>query len=115
MAIWLVWSHLGTDREAINDRFASLYAGTAVVAELYRNEPERFVRARDSLYRLYDFTPQAVDLLKQKWQGREEEWYPIWVAIKRKTDSLTQYYKDHPVSHPIAPKPDSGLAPADFQ
>ena len=115
MAIWLVWTRLGANREAINDRFASLYAGTAVVAELYRNEPKRFVRARDSLYRLYDFTPQAVDLLKQKWQGREEEWYLIWVAIKRKTDSLTQYYKDHPVSHPSVAQPDSGLVPAEFR
>ena len=113
MTIWLVWTHLGANREATDDRFASLYAGTAVVAELYRNEPERFVRARDSLYRLYDFTPQAVELLKQKWQGREEDWYPIWVAIKRKTDSLTQYFKAHPVGHPIGPRLDSGLVPAD--
>ena len=85
-------------------RFAGAYAGTAVVAELYRNEPDRFLRARDSIYKLYDFTPASIEQFQQSMKGREEDWSLVWDAIRLKTDSLTKFYIAHPVTHPI---PDS--------
>lgn len=85
-------------------RFAEAYAGTVVVAELYRNEPDRFVRARDSIYQLYEFTPASIAQFQESLRGREEDWRMVWDAVHAKTDSLVKYYLAHPVIHEI---PDS--------
>ncbi|MDD4050630.1 MAG: hypothetical protein PHR28_01860 [candidate division Zixibacteria bacterium] len=85
-------------------RFANAYAGAAVVAELYRNEPDRFLRARDSVYKIYDFTAASIDQFQQSLKNREEDWSLVWDAVRLKTDSLAKYYVAHPVTHPI---PDS--------
>jgi hypothetical protein len=85
-------------------RFASAYAGAAVMAELYRNEPERFQHARDSIYRVYNFTPTSIDQFQQSLKDHEEDWGLIWDAVRLKTDSLAKYYIAHPIMHPL---PDS--------
>lgn len=81
------------------DRFASIYAATAVLAELYRNEPERLIRARDSLYECYGMAADSLEAFKRSLEGNEEEWSLIWAAVKRKTDSLIEYYTAHPIEH----------------
>jgi len=81
------------------DRFASVYAGTAVMAELYRNEPDRFFRARDSIYNLYKIDSMWINEFRRSHQDREEDWSLVWDAVKRKTDSLVEYYKLNPVKH----------------
>jgi hypothetical protein len=82
-----------------SDRFAAVYAGTAVMAELHRNEPDRFFRARDSIYRLYHVDYQWIGKFRRSHQDREEDWSVIWDAVKRKTDSLVEYFKLNPVKH----------------
>ncbi|NMC43265.1 MAG: hypothetical protein GYA46_05040 [candidate division Zixibacteria bacterium] len=86
------------------NRFAEAYAGTVVMAELFRNEPERFVRARDSIYQVYGFTPASIAQFQESLRGREEDWRTVWDAVHAKTDSLVKYYLAHPVIHEI---PDS--------
>lgn len=85
-------------------RFAEAYAGTVVMAELFRNEPERFIRARDSIYQVHGFTPASIAQFQESFRGREEEWRTVWDAVHARTDSLVKYYLAHPVIHEI---PDS--------
>ena len=82
-----------------SDRFAAVYAGTAVMAELHRNEPERFFQARDSIYKLYHVDNQWIEKFHRSHQDREEDWSLIWDAVKRKTDSLVEYFKLNPIEH----------------
>ncbi len=86
------------------NRFADAYAGTAVMAELYRNEPDRFLRARDSIYQMYGFSPASIEQFQTSMRDREEDWTLVWNAVRFKTDSLAKYYNTHPVQHTI---PDS--------
>jgi len=86
------------------DSLAHVYAETSVMAELYRNEPQLFYAARDSLYRLYDFNPESIMALRNSLANREEDYSYVWQVIKRKTDSLVEYYKAHPIEHTL---PDS--------
>ena len=87
------------------DNFARVYAATAVVAELYRLEPDRFLRARDSIYASYQFNSDSMRNFHQRLAGQEEKWGEVWQQVWNLVDSLTHYYRDHPVSHPPA---DSG-------
>ena len=107
------WHKSGRDKQARMaeyDRFASVYAGTSVMAELYRNEPERFFAARDSIYALYKVSADSLNAFKAGFENREEDWSEIWKIIKDKSDSLITYYKEHPVAHNL---PDSTDLPDD--
>ena len=97
------WYKTGQDdkkQAELSDQFTSVYAATSVMAELYRNEPERFMQARDSIYEVYDFNADSIEAFKQSFEDREDEWTGIWIVIRNKTDSLIEYYKANPVEHP---------------
>lgn len=97
------WYKTGHDEEKqaeLSDQFVNVYAATSVMAELYRNEPERFMQARDSIYKVYDFDADSIESFKQTFEDREEEWTHIWTIIRSKTDSLIEYFKANPVEHP---------------
>lgn len=81
------------------DRFVSVYAGTSVMAELYRNEPHRFYQSRDSIYAIYNYNADAVEQFESSFKDQEEEWVAVWEAIKLKTDSLIEYFNNNPVEH----------------
>ena len=97
-ALWIKSSNQDKTVQQKAERFASVYAGTAVMAELYRNEPDRFFRARDSIYAQYGVDSAWVYNLKDELSGEEEKWDPVWSSIKNKVDSLIEYHKDHPVT-----------------
>ncbi|MCP4568250.1 MAG: hypothetical protein GY841_11795 [FCB group bacterium] len=86
-------------RLAALDHFGSVYAGTVVVAELYRNEPQRFYDARDSIYAFYETNADSIAAFQASFEDREEEWSQVWNDIKIKTDSLIAYFKENPVKH----------------
>lgn len=93
-------TRLDADRRLVlYDRFATVYAGVAVVAELYRNEPAKFLLARDSVYRANRFGPDSLEIVTKLLQGREKEWDPVWELVRVKTDSLSKYFITHPVIH----------------
>ncbi len=86
------------------DRFAGLYAETAIMSQLYRGQEDRFKFVRDSLMHHYGFSKTGVALFQRQLEGDEERWSTIWEIIGRKTDSLAKYYR---TTLPPAPKIDS--------
>ncbi len=97
-----VWFKRDRDEKrqlAVDERFAEVYAATTVMAELYRNEPERYFAARDSILTAHDVDSAWVFDFQSRYKDKEEKWTPIWARIQMITDSLIEYYKDHPVVH----------------
>ncbi|MEE9443670.1 MAG: hypothetical protein V3V99_13480 [candidate division Zixibacteria bacterium] len=90
-----------------SELFAQVYAGTRVVGELYRNEPERFFRARDSIYAAHNFNADSVRFFQQSLENDSEKWPEIWGRIRNLTDSLTTYYIENPVIHPTVDSTDT--------
>ncbi|MFH1699817.1 MAG: hypothetical protein ABIE07_04440 [Candidatus Zixiibacteriota bacterium] len=87
--------------------FAQVYAGTRVIGELYRNEPDRFFRARDSIYGTYSFNEDSVRLFQISLENDSEKWPEIWGRIRNIVDSLTTYFIENPVTHPTADSTDT--------
>jgi len=81
------------------ERFAEVYAGTTVMAELFRNDAAKYFDARDSILATHDVDSAWVFEFKNRFAGDEEKWTGIWNRIEAITDSLIEYYKDHPVAH----------------
>ena len=93
------WYKTGLDekrRQETYDRFAAVYASTSVLAEVYRTDSTKFFAARDSVLTLYHVDSAWMDQFRQSLAGKEEEWSGVWEIIKRKSDSLIEYYKAHP-------------------
>ena len=93
------WYKTGLDekrRQETYDRFAAVYASTTVLAEVYRTDSTKFFAARDSILTLYQVDSAWMDQFRQSLAGKEEEWSGVWEIIKRKSDSLIEYYKAHP-------------------
>lgn len=84
--------------------FVSVYSSLAVLAELYRNEPELFMQARDSVYAVYGYTDDSLENFRKALEGDEDKWPAIWSRARTVGDSLIEYYKENPVEHP---KPDT--------
>ncbi len=79
------------------DVFTSVYASSAVLAELYRNRPEHYYMTRDSIYRENGVDSVWMFDFARRLEGREENWDRIWDEIYRKVDSLATFYKTNPV------------------
>ena len=94
---WFWTTTKQADKSITYKKFAEVYAGTAVMAELFRNKPDQFFQARDSIYLLHNFNADSIELLRQSLTGREEEWSIIWGRIEAKTDSLTKYFRANPI------------------
>lgn len=100
---------------ADSERFAEVYAATTVVAELYRNEPEKFFAARDSILAAHGVDSTWAFDFRKKFEGNEEKWTGIWSRIEMITDSLIGYYKEHPVAHDTSGASDSTANPRDIR
>jgi hypothetical protein len=84
-------------RQEEAERFAHVYASTMVLAELYRNEPDKYFEARDSILADHDIDIAWMDRFRRSFEGREEKWAWVFVRIDNITDSLIEYFKEHPV------------------
>ncbi|MCK5127428.1 MAG: hypothetical protein KAR42_14325 [candidate division Zixibacteria bacterium] len=107
IAIAGFWYKSQLDEEVIaksGDKFIQVYSSLAVLAELYRNEPDRYYQARDSVYSLYQFDGDSVTVFRETLEGTEDRWPDIWSKIRGRSDSLIEYFKSNPVDHP---QPDS--------
>lgn len=95
-----------------SERFAEVYAATTVMAELYRNEPEKFLAARDSILAAHSVDSAWVSDFRNKFEKNEEKWTGIWNRIEGITDSLIAYYKEHPIIHDTSATTDtSAISP----
>jgi hypothetical protein len=99
VGIWFRNGLIEKRRLSDAERFAEVYAGTAVMAELYRNEPKEFFAARDSILSVHGVDSSWVRHFQNKFEGHEERWIAVWSRINAITDSLIEYYKEHPVTH----------------
>ena len=88
------------NRAEAADKFTHVYAATSFLAELYRNEPERFIQARDSVYDVYNFNADSIEDFRTTFENREEDWNEVWISIRRVTDSLINHFKANPIGHP---------------
>ena len=93
-ALWIKSSIEEKESGDKTEVFASVYAGTAFAAELYRNEPDRFFQARDSIFKLYGVDSAWGYELKGQLSEKDEEWDPVWAIINNKVDSLVENYKN---------------------
>lgn len=104
LGYWYKMKRDDADFQNQADTFVSVYSSLSVLAELYRNEPERYDRARDSVYLEYGYTADSMEHFRENLEGDEDLWPPIWSRIRNAGDSLIEYYKENPVEHP---KPDT--------
>ena len=105
---WYMRKDSRKEKIALYDRFATLYAETSVLAELYRNEPDKYIEARDSIYHLYGLNAESAESLKASLERDDADWGYIWAAVNRKTDTLVRYYLTHPVTHAAPDSADTG-------
>jgi len=89
------------------ERFAHMYAGTMVTAELYRNEPDKFFDARDSIMREYGVDTTWVNRFRHAYEGSEEKWVPVFIRIHNIADSLIEYFKENPIDRDTTVTDDS--------
>jgi len=75
------------------EKFANVYSGTSLMAELYRNDEAKFIEARDSIYQVYNFNADSVEAFRNTFRDREEEWNEIWIMVDNKTDSLIAHFR----------------------
>jgi len=92
-------SHDTTNFDSNAERFATVFAATTVAGELYRNEPERFFRVRDSIFEATSYNMDSIDSFRQRLEGQEEKWSRVWTEVFNQIDSLTRYYKINPIKH----------------
>ncbi len=98
-------------REEEIERFAHVYASTTVMAELYRNEPEKFFVARDSILNEYDVDTVWLNRFQSSFDSREENWTMVFIRIQNIADSLVEYFKENPIEHDKVETGDSLKAP----
>ena len=103
LGYWYKTNRNSQNKADAAEKFASVYAATSVMAELYRNELGRFIKARDSIFSEYNFNLDSIAAFKESFGDREEDWNPIWNTVKIKTDSLIEYFKNNPVEHDLDP------------
>jgi hypothetical protein len=112
VGIWFINDRNEKSRLAESERFAEIYAGTSVMAELYRTDPARFFSARDSILAAHGVDSAWVRRFKDKFEGHEEKWTGLWDRINIITDSLIKYFKEHPVIHDTTTAGDTSAIPA---
>lgn len=100
---------------ADSERFAEVYAATTVMAELYRNEPQKFFAARDSILAAHGVDSAWVFDFRNKFEKNEEKWTGTWSRINAITDSLIAYYREHPIIHDTSSTADTMTNPPDSQ
>jgi hypothetical protein len=94
ISLWLKSEMEESQRQEKVELFASVYAGTTVTAELYRNDPERFFIARDSIFAHHGVDSSWVSAFRQEFEGNEEIWTAAWDMIRIKVDSLVESFKN---------------------
>jgi len=95
--LWLKSSSEKRSRQGQAELFSTVYAETVVMAELFRNEPDIFFLKRDSIFQVYGVDSAWLYDFRNEMETEEEKWSSIWNNVKIKVDSLTEFYKRHPI------------------
>jgi len=73
-------------------KYAGVIAETSVASEIYRNHPDSFFVARDSILKKYALTVDDLEEFKAKYKNDEPRWAEFWVYLDSLTDSLIHLY-----------------------
>ena len=77
-------------KEAEYHRFAGAIAETSIAAELYRNHPDSFLVARDSILRDYAMTMEDIAAFRARLEKNDLEWEKVWDLVDSINDSLVK-------------------------
>jgi hypothetical protein len=70
------------------NKFAGLIAETSIAAELYRNNSDSFLVARDSILGQYELTLEDFNNFREKMQENQNDWRIVFDMASCMTDSL---------------------------
>jgi hypothetical protein len=69
-------------------QYAGVIAETSIAAQLYRNNSDSFLVARDSILMQYDLTMEDVAAFREKMQDNQEDWRIVFDIVGYLADSL---------------------------
>ncbi len=69
-------------------QYAGVIAETSIAATLYRNSPDSFMVARDSILKKYDLTMENIDNFREKMQKKPDDWRIVFDMVAYLADSL---------------------------
>jgi hypothetical protein len=74
-------------------KIALVIAETSVAAELYRNQSDSFLIARDSILAQQTLTIEELNAFKKKMTGQPKQWRIIFDYVSYYTDSVAGIYQ----------------------
>jgi len=72
---------------------ALVIAESSVAAELYRNDSDSFLVARDSILKQHEMTLEELNSFKEKLKNRPKQWRIIWDYVSYYTDSVAEIHQ----------------------
>ncbi|MEW5923297.1 MAG: hypothetical protein AB1746_04850 [Candidatus Zixiibacteriota bacterium] len=78
------------EKKAEYYRFAGAIAETSVAAELYRNHPDSFLIARDSILKGYALTLEDIAAFRARLDKDGLQWEKVWNLVDSINDSLVK-------------------------
>ncbi len=76
------------DRLDEYSQYAGVIAETSIAAQLYRNNSDSFLVARDSILREYGLTLEDVAAFREKLQDNQADWRIVFDMVAYLADSL---------------------------
>jgi len=70
------------------NKYAGVIAETSIAAELYRNNNDSFLVARDSILGQYELTLEDFNNFREKMQENQDDWRIVFDMASCMTDSL---------------------------
>lgn len=86
--------HLEAKKKEEFRKYARVIAEISVAAELYREDNEGFLAARDSILSDEGLTLDSLDAFRDRLQDDKREWVKIWDQVKEITDSLVDFHQE---------------------
>ncbi len=95
-----------TKKSAEFVKFAGVVAETSIAAELYRNNSDSFLIARDAILNKYAVSINDLLMFKKRYRGDEFQWAEFWDKVVLVSDSLIAQQQIR-LRQPIDSLPDS--------
>jgi len=82
--VWFM-NKRAAEKEAVYMKYAGVIAEVSIAAELYRDDNQAFLDARDSIFKMYKINADSFAAFRAELDGKPDEWVDVW----NKVDSLT--------------------------
>ena len=80
------------DRLDEYSQYAGVIAETSIAAQLYRNNSDSFLVARDSILEEYGLTLEDINAFREKMQDNQADWRIVFDMVAYLTDSLADIH-----------------------